>query len=73
MTCGLPLVMPNTVITATDIPVLIEYLNRALAACNDDIRNVLHLNGFAPVQLTDYQSIVEIEEYAVARGYPQLD
>jgi ABC-type phosphate/phosphonate transport system substrate-binding protein len=73
MTCGLPLVMSNTVITATDIPVLTEYLNRALAACYDEAGNLLHLTGFAPVQLSDYQSIVEIEEYAVGRGYPQLN
>jgi ABC-type phosphate/phosphonate transport system substrate-binding protein len=73
MTCGLPLVMSNAVITASDIPVLTEYLNRALAACDDEVRSVLHLTGFAPAQLSDYQSIVEIEEYAVARGYPQLN
>jgi len=73
MTCGLPLVMSNAVYNATDIPLLTECLNRALAACCAEARNILHLTGFAPVQLADYQSIVEIEEYAVAHGYPELN
>ena len=73
MTCGLPLVMSNAALAVTDIPVLIECLNRALAACCDKVRDILHLTSFAPVQMADYQSIVEIEEYAVARGYPELN
>jgi ABC-type phosphate/phosphonate transport system substrate-binding protein len=73
MTCGLPLVMANVSISVTDIALLIEDLNRALAACHDEVRSLLHLTGFAPVQLADYQGIVDIEEYAVARGYPRLN
>jgi hypothetical protein len=52
---------------------MIGSLNQALTLCDDLVRDTLHLNGFASVQLDDYRSIVEIEQYAIQRGYPQLN
>ena len=82
-TCGLPLVMPHADIASANIAdaniagttngAMIEHLNQALALCDDQVRSTLHLDGFASVQLDDYRSIVEIEQYAVRRGYPQLN
>ena len=71
-TCGLPLVMTHADIAARDTGAMIENLNQALELCDDVVRDTLHLTGFAAVQLDDYRSIVEIEQYAVKRGYPIL-
>ena len=72
-TCGLPLVMAHADITDANTGAMIEHLNQALASCDGVVRSTLHLNGFASVQLDDYRSIVEIEQYAIQRGYPQLN
>ena len=72
-TCGLPLVMPHAGIVETDTVMMTERLNQALAHCDDVVRSTLHLNGFASVQLDDYRSILEIEQYAIQRGYPELN
>jgi ABC-type phosphate/phosphonate transport system substrate-binding protein len=72
-TCGLPLVMAHADIADADTAVMTKGLNQALALCDDVVRSTLHLSGFASVQLDDYRSIIEIEQYAVQRGYPQLN
>ncbi len=71
-TCGLPLVMPRGAIDDCDTALLIAHLNEALERCDDASRQRLHLVGFAEVSLADYDSIVEVENYAVERGYPRL-
>jgi ABC-type phosphate/phosphonate transport system substrate-binding protein len=72
-TCGLPLVLAHADIATTDTGVVIERLNQSLAKCDGVVRDTLHLNGFAGIQLDDYRSIVEIEQYAVNQGYPLLN
>ena len=72
-TCGLPLVMTHADIADTDTETMIERLNQALALCDDVVRDTLHLSGFAAVQLDDYLNIVEIEQYAIQRGYPKIN
>ena len=72
-TCGLPLVMTHADIASSDTAAMIESLNQALELCDDLVRDTLHLNGFASVQLDDYRSIVEIEQYAIRCGYPELN
>ena len=72
-TCGLPLVMSHRGIVDADSGALTEHLNRALNLCDDTVRSTLHLIGFAGVRLDDYQSILEVEDYAIERGYPQLN
>jgi ABC-type phosphate/phosphonate transport system substrate-binding protein len=72
-TCGLPLVMAHAEFANIDTGEMIDALNRALAQCDNVVRDTLHLDGFASVHLDDYRSIVEIEQYAIQRGYPQLN
>ena len=72
-TCGLPLVMSNSDMVNADTGLMTENLNRALDSCNDAVRSTLHLNGFVGVQLDDYQSILEVEQFAIERGYPELN
>jgi ABC-type phosphate/phosphonate transport system substrate-binding protein len=71
-TCGLPLVMTHADMAASDTGTMIGNLNQALELCDDVVRDTLHLTGFAGVRLDDYSSIVEIEQYAIERGYPIL-
>jgi ABC-type phosphate/phosphonate transport system substrate-binding protein len=71
-TCGLPLVMPHALARDTDFAELTGRLNQALASCDAGVRGTLHLTGFAPVQIDEYQGILEVERYAVERGYPKL-
>lgn len=71
-TCGLPLVMPRGAIGDCDTARLIAQLNRALQDCDAAARRRLHLAGFAEVSLADYEPIIEVETYAVGRGYPRL-
>ena len=72
-TCGLPLVMAHADMAVADTETMIKRLNQALALCDDGVRDTLHLSGFASVHLDDYRSIVEIEQYAVQRGYPEIN
>jgi len=71
-TCGLPLVMPHARLAQTDTGALIASLNEALASSAGRVAGTLHLAGFAGVTLDDYRSILEVEQYAVERGYPTL-
>jgi hypothetical protein len=65
--------MAHADIADTDAVAMTDRLNQALALCDDLVHSTLHLSGFAGVQLGDYRSIVEIEQYAVQRGYPELN
>ena len=71
-TCGLPLVVAQSSSSAADTAAISHCLNRALASADDTVRQILHLTGFAEVTLDDYASILEVEQYAVERGYPEL-
>ena len=71
-TCGLPLVIPRAEVIGVDAPGMTERLNKALALCDSAVHKTLHLAGFASVGLEDYQSILEVERFAVERGYPVL-
>jgi ABC-type phosphate/phosphonate transport system substrate-binding protein len=72
-TCGLPLVMSHSLIASTDTAALTGRLNQALEACDNSVKDTLHLTGFEPVQMDDYQGILEVERYAVERAYPELN
>ena len=69
-TCGLPFVIPGS--NGIDTGMLIDNLNRALALAPGSVREKLHLLGFEPVSLDDYQGIVDIETRAADSGYPLL-
>jgi hypothetical protein len=64
--------MSNARLAETDIGMLTASLNEALSVCGDEVTGTLHLTGFAEVTLDDYRSILEVEQYAVERGYPTL-
>ena len=65
--------MTHADLADADTGAMTEGLNQALALCDDVVRSTLHLNGFASVQLDDYRNILEIEQYAIQRGYPELN
>lgn len=69
-TCGLPFVIPGS--SGADTEMLIDNLNQALALAPGTVRERLHLLGFEPVALDDYQGIIDIETRAVDSGYPLL-
>lgn len=71
-TCGLPFVLPQPVTSDVDPGLLVDNLNRALAHAPDTVRSRLHLLGFEPVTLEDYQAIVDLETFAIEAGYPAL-
>ncbi len=72
-TCGLPFVLPRSSIPDTDLELLVDNLNQALAVIPETIRNRLHLLRFEPVALEDYQPIVDLETFAIDSGYPRLN
>ena len=71
-TCGLPFVMPRAHLSGTDTRELTGLLGQALASSPAEVAATLHLTGFAEVHMGDYQDIVEVEQYAVELGYPEL-
>ncbi|MCP4331799.1 MAG: PhnD/SsuA/transferrin family substrate-binding protein [Gammaproteobacteria bacterium] len=70
---GLPFVLPNSKIDDMDTGRMIERLNQALDSSGDAVRRRLHLREFAAVVLDDYQGILEIENFAIEQGYPELN
>jgi len=72
-TCGLPLVMPNANLPSTDTRQILVALNEALKQLNPRLRQQLHLSHFASVSLGDYQSILEVESFAIDAGYAELN
>jgi len=72
-TCGLPFVMPNSRLADADTGQIIEQLNQALLSSTEAVHKRLHLREFAAVDFTDYRRIIEIEDFAIGQGYPELD
>ena len=70
---ALPFVLPNSKLVGTDTRQIIERLNLALESSGDAVRERLHLREFAAVDLGDYQGILEIENFAIEQGYPELN
>ena len=48
-------------------------LNRACAELPPEAAAALHLAGFEPVELDDYDAILALESDAAAAGYPHLN
>ena len=70
---GLPFVLPNSKIGDMGTGRMIERLNQALDSAGDAVRKRLHLSEFAAVDLSDYLGILDIENFAIAQGYPELN
>ncbi len=72
-TCGLPFVVPASRYTERRCEVYLNALNQALARLPADSAKILHLDRFESVTLEDYQSIIELENFAIDKGYAQLN
>jgi len=72
-TCGLPLVMPAAACTPERGRAWLAALDRALTGLPAEMRRTLHLEGFAAAAIDDYAGIVELENFAVEAGYPELN
>jgi ABC-type phosphate/phosphonate transport system substrate-binding protein len=72
-TNGLPFVIANSKRGGMDTGAMIERLNQALDSAPGTVRQRLHLREFASVELDDYRQILEIEDFAVRHGYPELN
>ncbi|MCP4764706.1 MAG: phosphate/phosphite/phosphonate ABC transporter substrate-binding protein [Gammaproteobacteria bacterium] len=70
---GLPFVLPNSRIGGIDTVRMIEQLNQALEASGYAVRKRLHLREFVAVKMDDYQGILDIENFAIEQGYPELN
>ena len=71
-TSGLPFVMPNTRLTTLDSGQITAALNTALDWVDPQVKERLHLSHFASVDFDDYQSILDVESYAINSDYPRL-
>lgn len=71
-TCGLPFVVPAASAELIKPEMMIDALNTSLSNLVESERNRLHLIGFETVQLQDYQEIIELENFALQAGYPEI-
>jgi ABC-type phosphate/phosphonate transport system substrate-binding protein len=71
-TYGLPFVMPKRLLGSVDKQDITAGLNRALSNLPRNLHSRLHLRGFEPVDIEDYEKIVELETFAQRLGYPVL-
>jgi len=72
-TCGLPFVVPRSQYSQQLGDSYVTALNQALATVSADVRNKLHLDHFESVGLEDYQSILDLENFAIEAGYAKLN
>jgi len=71
-TCGLPFVMPKSLLGSVDKEDITAGLNSAVSKLAGVYRDRLHLRGFEQVEIEDYQGIVGLEAFARGLGYPLL-
>ncbi len=71
-TCGLPFVMPKSLLETVDKEDITAGLNSAVSKLAGIYCDRLHLRGFAQVEIEDYQGIVDLESFARELGYPFL-
>ena len=67
-TCGLPFVFPGTDPDPSLTAQCLTALQNALEQLSTASRECLHLVGFEAVDFSDYDSILELENYALDRG-----
>lgn len=72
-TCGLPFVVPASRYSKQRCEAYLKALNQALTRLPADSTKILHLDRFESVTLEDYQSIIELENFAIDNGYAQLN
>ena len=72
-TCGLPLVTPTGRFSPSLAEAWIEALNRALDEAPPEVARALHLERFEAIGIEHYDSILELENFAIEYGYPELN
>jgi ABC-type phosphate/phosphonate transport system substrate-binding protein len=72
-TCGLPLVAPSDGYSPALAEAWIEALNQALERAPPEVARALRLERFEAVGIRDYEAIVELENFAIEYGYPELN
>ena len=72
-TCGLPLVMPLVSGATGCGDQWLTALNRALSTLPAAMRRALHLEHFTAASIDDYAGILELQDFAIAAGYPELN
>ena len=63
---------PKKFISSGDSPEYIDKLNQALEQAPAEVRQRLHLSHFEAIDIEDYQCIVEVRNFAIDAGYPDL-
>jgi len=71
-TCGLPFVMPDSRLKMIDPRRLTIQLNEALNLLPDQHRQCLRLVEFVDVELSQYQSILDLEQQAIEMSFANL-
>jgi hypothetical protein len=64
--------MPNSRLKKTDPKRLTLLLNKALTLLPDQHRQCLRLVEFIDVELSQYHSILDLEQQAIEMAYPDL-
>jgi len=72
-TCGLPFVMAASQYSQQACEDYVNALNQALTQLPAELREKLHLDHFESVGLEDYQSILDLESFAIEAGYAKLN
>jgi len=72
-TCGLPFVVARSRHSRQLSDNYLTALNQALTELPLSARKKLHLDHFESVGLDDYQSILELENFAIEAGYAELN
>jgi ABC-type phosphate/phosphonate transport system substrate-binding protein len=71
-TCGLPFVMPKSLLNVIDKKDITTGLNKSVSNLAEQYRHRLHLRGFEQVVIEDYRGIVDLEAFAQGLRYPLL-
>ena len=71
-TCGLPFVIPRHLKERLDRISVIQALNLALTDLNQTQLSLLHLSGFAAVEVSEYEGILALEKSASEQGYAEI-
>ena len=71
--CGLPFIVARDRDSPELRAGLLQDLERALQTCPPEVLANLHLQAFEGVGESDYQSILDLENFAVSMGYAELN
>jgi len=70
--CGLPFVIPKEHASKATAAGLLGAFKQAYGSMPRRSREAIHLRGFAAADFNDYASILEMENFAISKGYADL-